>query len=143
MSISDTSSDDMPIFMTRLVAESGCIMNGGLAHVGRVGVTIATRSWTSWRASSRSDPGSKIITIDDSPVTDVERMMSRPSTPASACSRGTVTRASTSSEVIPSESVWISTRGGANSGKTSTGMPWTCVAPTSIIPVARATTMNR
>ncbi len=33
--------------MIRLVAESGGIMNGGLAHVGSVGVTCAMRSCTS------------------------------------------------------------------------------------------------
>ena len=27
--------DDRPIFMIRLVAESGCIMNGGAAQVGK------------------------------------------------------------------------------------------------------------
>ena len=34
----DSSSEDIPIFMIRLVAESGGIMNGGLAQVGSVGV---------------------------------------------------------------------------------------------------------
>ena len=42
--------------------------------------------------------------------------------PLSACSSGTVTSASTSSAEQPEASVWISTRGGANSGKTSTGV---------------------
>jgi hypothetical protein len=58
-----TVSDESPIFITRLVAESGCIMNGGLAQVGSVPVTPLMRSWTSWRALSRSVPGSKIISI--------------------------------------------------------------------------------
>ena len=40
--------------MTRLVAESGCIMNGGAAQVGSVGATVARRSWTSWRARDSS-----------------------------------------------------------------------------------------
>ena len=35
----------------------------------------------------------------------------------------------------PSAIVWISTRGGANSGKTSTGMPCSWATPTSIIPI--------
>ena len=38
------SSDDSPIFMIRLVADRGGIMKGGLAQVGRVGVTCAMRS---------------------------------------------------------------------------------------------------
>ena len=42
-----SSSEESPIFMIRLVAESGGIMNGGLAHVGSVGVTCAMRSCTS------------------------------------------------------------------------------------------------
>ena len=37
-------SEVSPIFMTRLVDESGWIMNGGLDQVGSVGVTVATRS---------------------------------------------------------------------------------------------------
>ena len=36
--------------MTRAVAETGGIITGGAAQVGRLGVTIASRSWTSWRA---------------------------------------------------------------------------------------------
>ena len=52
--------------MTRLVDDSGCSMTGGAAQVGSVGVTAAMRSCTSCRALSRSVPGSKISTIDDS-----------------------------------------------------------------------------
>jgi hypothetical protein len=52
-----SSFDDTPIFMIRLVADSGGIIQGGLAHVGRVGVTCASRSWTSClRAASRPCP---------------------------------------------------------------------------------------
>ena len=53
-------SDDKPIFMTRLVDDSGCMMNGGPAQVGSVPVTPLIRSWTSCRARSRSVPGLKI-----------------------------------------------------------------------------------
>ena len=42
--MTDRSFDVIPIFMTRLVADRGCIMNGGLAQVGNVGVTFSTRS---------------------------------------------------------------------------------------------------
>ena len=117
MSISECSSEVSPIFMTRLVAERGCRMTGGLAHVGSVGVTAAIRSATSWRASSRFPPRSKISSIEDTSRTDFERITSRPSIPASACSSGTVTRDSTSAADSPSDGVWTSTRGGANSGR--------------------------
>ena len=44
--------DDRPIFMTRLVVETGGIITGGAAQVGSVvRTTVAMRSWTSWRAS--------------------------------------------------------------------------------------------
>ena len=46
ISIRFTSLEETPIFMIRLVAESGGIIQGGLAQVGRVGVTWAMRSWT-------------------------------------------------------------------------------------------------
>src|SRR4029077_2611265 len=61
----------------------------------------------------------------------------------SACSIGMVMRVSTSSVDIPRPSVWTSTKGGANSGKTSTGMLLTRVAPYATIPTANATTMKR
>ena len=107
--------------MTRLVEERGCSMKGGAAQLGSVGATVARRSCTNWRAAMRSVPGSKIIRIDESWGTDFERMTSMPSTPASACSSGMVMSCSTSSVLSPRQAVWISTRGGANSGNTSTG----------------------
>src|ERR671921_2646436 len=51
--------------------------------------------------------------------TDLERISSRPGIPFSWFSSGTVTSSSTCSEELPTAIVWISTRGGANSGKTS------------------------
>src|SRR6266508_3056173 len=143
MSIRDRLFEVSPTFMTRLVADRGCIMNGGLAQVGSVGVTVATRSCTSCRARSRSVPGSKMSTIDDSWGTDLERITSSPATPLSASSSGTVTRASTSDEERPRQGVWISTRGGANSGKTSTGIELSCPTPKNIIAPAAATTRKR
>ena len=71
-------------------------MNGGLAHVGRVGPTTANRSFTSCRASNKSVPRSKISRIDDSCSTEDERISSRPGIPARLCSRGIVTSDSTS-----------------------------------------------
>ena len=86
---STSVSDDSPIFMTRLVAESGWIMNGGLAQVGSVGRDdVAMRSCTTCRASRRSVPRSKIISICESCGTDFDRITSRSGTPLSDCSSG-------------------------------------------------------
>ena len=49
-SITDLSAEVMPIFIVRLVAESGGIMNGGEAQIGRLGVARPSRSVTIWRA---------------------------------------------------------------------------------------------
>jgi hypothetical protein len=134
------SFEESPIFMTRLVAESGWTMTGGADQLGRVGVTVAMRSCTSCRAVSRSVPGSKMSSIDDSCSTDLERITSRPGSPLRACSRGTVTSDSTSEEDNPREAVWISTRGGANSGKTSIGASRSVPAPKNISAAASPTT---
>src|SRR5688500_18779407 len=58
--------------------------------------------------------------IDDSWATDFDRISASPGRPLSASSMGTVTRDSTSAVELPRAMVWISTWGGANSGKTST-----------------------
>ena len=52
--------------MTRLVAESGGIMTGGLDQDGRVWITVARRSCTSCRARSSSAPSSKMSWIEES-----------------------------------------------------------------------------
>ena len=49
-------------------------------------------------------------------------MLSSPATPLSACSSGTRDQLLDLGGDRPRQIVWISTRGGANSGKTSTGM---------------------
>ena len=85
----------------------------------------------------------KINSICESCGTDFERRISSPSTPARACSIGTVTRDSTSAVDIPRAIVWISTLGGANSGNTSTGTFWIRPRPMSIIPAAAARTRKR
>lgn len=121
MSMREYSSDDKPIFIARLVAESGCSMIGGLAQRGRPGVARASRSWTNCREVMRSVPGWKISLMDERSATDFERMTSRSGTPFRASSRGTVTSSSTSAGDRPSAAVCTSTCGGANSGKTSTG----------------------
>ena len=111
----------MPIFMTRLVDDSGGIMKGGAAKVGRLGVAMAIRSVTSWRVLNSSTPGWNSTTTDESAGTDFDRSAATPGMPASAFSIGTVTSASTSEGDSPRQIVWISTLAGANSGKTSTG----------------------
>src|SRR4029079_10392070 len=129
--------------MARLVAESGCSTHGMPAEVGRLGIAIATRSFTSWRASRLSVPRLKKSVIADSPGTVFERITSRFGVELSACSIGIVMSCSTSSVDMPRPSVCTSTKGGANSGKTSTGMFCTRVAPSAIMPTATATPMNR
>ena len=118
-------------------------MTGGAAQVGRDGVIWASRSATSWRALSSLVPGLNSRTTCESWMTDLERIVSRPSMPASDCSIGTVTSCSTSSADSPMQMVWISTLGGANSGKTSTGIARTWAAPKINSPAASATTMKR
>ena len=44
MSRQATRVEESPIFMTRLVADTGGIMTGGAAQVGSVGITVAIRS---------------------------------------------------------------------------------------------------
>ncbi len=143
MAIREWSLEDIPICMTRLVAETGGSITGGAAHVGRLPCTVASRSCTSWRASCAPVPCLKISSIDESWGTDLERMSSSPLTPFSACSRGTVTRDSTSEVERPRQAVWISTRVGANSGKASTRMFPIERVPIAIRAAAPATTRKR
>src|SRR5947209_2891820 len=143
MSMSDWVFDVIPIFMIRLVADTGGIMTGGAAQVGSVGTTVASRSWTSSRSVTRSVPSLKISSIDESWETDFDRMTSSLGTPLSTCSRGTVMRPSTSDAVRPTARVWISTRGGANSGKTSTGVWNSLATPKNRSPPAAATSRKR
>src|SRR5262249_55030317 len=75
--------------------------------------------------------------------TDRDRMSSMPSMPLSASSIGTVTSASTSAADRPRHSVCTSTRGGANSGNTSTGTSRNRAIPKAISSEAATTTTNR
>src|SRR6187397_3090539 len=104
-SITDRSFEVMPIFITRLVDDSGGIMTGGAAQVGRLVDATFTRSATSWRERSSSVPGLKIALTEESCGTDCERRNSTPGTPANAFSIGTVTRASTSAGDSPRQIV--------------------------------------
>src|SRR6478736_7020638 len=143
ISIRERVSEDRPIFMTRLVEDSGWSITGGAAQVGRVGMTVAIRSDTNCRAVSRSVPGLNSITMADSCDTDFDRIWSRPSMPLKACSIGTVTSSSTSEAVRPRHAVWTSTRGGANSGKTSTEALLSCAPPTIMRAAAIAMMIDR
>src|ERR687895_2286541 len=53
-------------------------------------------------------------------ITDLERISTSPGMPLSWSSSGIVINSSTCCEELPIAMVWISTCGGANSGKTST-----------------------
>ena len=72
--------------------------------------------------------------------TDSERTTSTPGTPFIASSRGTVTSSSTSDAERPRHAVWISTRVGANSGKTSTSWWPSSRPPKKTSAAATATT---
>ena len=132
MSISERLSDVRPIFITRLVDESGWIITGGAAQVGSCGVIVPTRSSTTCRACMRSVPRSNSSTICERPGTDFERTMSRFGMPWSDCSIGTVTSSSVSSALSPKVMVWISTFGCENSGNTSTGVSRSTPRPKTI-----------
>ena len=143
ISMSEWFFDVMPICMARPVAETGASMTGGAAQVGRLGDTVAMRSCTSWRARIRSVPGLNSSSIEDSCGTDLDRMSSRPWMPFSPASSGTVTSCSTSEVDRPTQAVWMTTRGGANSGKTSTCICGSEVMPRIIRPAAAATIRYR
>ena len=116
---------------------------GASAAASRRAAARAPASAAPPRPAAREDrsvPGSKTSRIRDRPATDSERMSSRKATPTSrSCSIGTVISCSTSAADSPRASVWISTVGGANSGRTSTGISRSCAAPTASRPAARAT----
>ena len=135
--------DVSPIFMTRLVDESGCSMTGMPADCGSSAMAILRRSCTRCRATRRSVPGLKSITTCDSAPPEEERMTSMPGTPRSESSMGMVISSSTSVEVMPGPSVWISIFGGANSGNTSTGILRSCCEPKATSAAAAATTRKR
>src|SRR5262245_6026968 len=142
-SIMSCCFDVIPIFMTRLVADRGWSMIGAPAECGSVFVASSRRSCTICRAFRMSVPGLKMRRIAERPTTDFDRKMSSPGVPRSCSSSGTVMSSSTSEAVMPIPSVWISTMGGANSGKTSTGIDRRRSMPKYIIPAAIAITRNR
>ena len=129
--------------MTRFVDDSGCSICGGFETFGSACACVS-RSATTCRARKMSVPGSKTRRIRDRPGTDSERMSSRKATPLSrSCSSGTVISCSTSAADNPSASVWTSTVGGTNSGRTSTGICLSWPIPTTSVATAAATTSSR
>src|SRR5215216_5069051 len=76
-------------------------------------------------------------------ITDLERISSSPGSPFSWFSSGTVISSSTCSEELPTAMVWISTRGGANSGKTSTSAFRVSPMPKTMSAAAAKSTNHR
>src|ERR687894_1413460 len=85
----------------------------------------------------------KRSSICERSVTDLERISSSPGIPLSWSSSGTVISSSTCSEELPTARVWISTIGGANSGKTSTSALRVSPMPKTISAAAAKITSHR
>src|SRR5918992_4966740 len=143
ISLMFSSSEVIPIFKTRAVDDSGGIMKGGLAQVGKLGDAAVRRSCTNCRASYRSVSLLKMSWICERSATDLERISSSPGIPFSSFSSGTVISSSTCSEELPIAMVWISTCGGANSGKTSTSALRVSPIPKIISAAAAKITSHR
>ena len=102
------------------------------------------RSCTTWRARYSFVPGLKVISMNDSPGTDLDSIRSSQDTPASrSCSMGTVTNCSTSSAERPRASVCTRTVTGLNSGSTSMRVSRSCTTPKAMITTAIARTPRR
>ena len=115
--------DDMPIFSTRLVDDSGGRITGGRATAGscarlrRQPLLHELPGLASGRCPAR-----RSAPPTTAPAPTWSASSCSQDVPLSAFSSGTVTRLSTSSVDRPGASVWISTSGGANSGNTSSGV---------------------
>src|ERR671912_2541349 len=138
-----SSSEVIPIFITRAVDENGGIRKGGLAQVGNSGAAAVRRSCTNCRDSYRSTSLLKMSWICERSATDLERISSSPGIPFSWSSSGTVISSSTCCEELPIARVWISTCGGANSGKTSTSALRVSPMPKTISAAAAKITSHR
>ncbi len=113
------------------------------AAAGSREASTASRSCTTCRAAIRSVPSLRIRTTDESPSTDFDRIVLSPIVPLSEFSSGTLIRLSTSSVDSPGASVWISIKGGANSGNTSRGAFRARWMPTIISTIDSASTITR
>ena len=138
-SVGSTLSDEIATIMKREVADRGCRITGGCATFGRVYASVS-RSWIICLAFMMSVPRLKVSKIDDRPVTDCDRIDASQGTPESSSSRLRVIRLCTSSADSPIASVWTSTTGGANSGKTSTGVLRSWAVPNTINAAASPST---
>jgi len=118
-SIRERARDVSPMTRTRLAADVGGTIAGAWTPCGSCPARVASRSPTSWRACRIPVPSRKVAVTTESPWIDSDRIDSRLPTPFTAASIGRVTSASTSSGESPDASVWMTTWGGANSGKTS------------------------
>src|ERR687893_1067406 len=76
-------------------------------------------------------------------ITDLERISTSPGIPLSWSSSGIVINSSTCCEELPTAMVWISTCGGANSGKTSTSALRVSPMPKIISAAAAKITSHR
>src|SRR5918992_3837871 len=85
----------------------------------------------------------KMSWICDRSITDLERISTSPGIPLSWSSSGTVISSSTCSEELPTAMVWISTCGGANSGKTSTSALRVSPMPKTMSAAAAKSTNHR
>src|SRR5262249_55952017 len=136
-SLNEYFCDVRPICITRLVAESGGSNEGMPDQNGKLCNAVFKRSCTNCRANNTSMLGLKMSTMDDNPRTDFERIVSNCGVLLNTSSKGIVTNDSTSSVDKPGASVCTSTKGGANSGKTSSVTCLKCMTPnTSIIPAS-------
>ena len=117
--MSDRVCDVSPMTSTMLAAEVSGTMVGERTPCGICAAIATRRSPTICRACRMSVPSRKIAVTTESPWIDSDRIDSRLPAPLTAASIGPVTSASTSSGESPGASVWMTTWGGANSGKTS------------------------
>src|SRR5262245_42824670 len=90
-----------------------------------------------------SVPSWKMISTTERPWTDLERSTSSRGMPLTAYSMGSVTSCSISLGDRPGASVWMTTCGGANSGKTSRRARRAALTPSSSNSTARASTTTR
>jgi hypothetical protein len=92
-----------PSTITRFADETAS-MTGDSDTFGSAAVWVS-RSDTSWRVRYRSVPDSKIITIDERPGTESERISCRNATPLNrSCSSGTVEGRAAPESAVPERS---------------------------------------
>ena len=127
-SIGDAVSLDIAISMiSPMIEETGAIC--GTMSSGSCSRTSPSRSVTCWRLRKMSVPQSNSTKTIDSPTVETERTRVTPGMPFIEVSIGKVTSCSTSSAASPSASVISVIVGLFRSGKTSTGIVGSDIAP--------------